>query len=184
MRQMMDGVISSDTLITYLTATNMWNNVVRVTVIHSINRYSAGFGGSNALYWRVLGLLGKTVANQLPMLVKFVEDPSEDLAHGLAIEEVCVPPTTLIDAYFAGLAALDLAPSTTVALGGIHISLANFCQIPVAWAPYFLDFKTPYDSLKMGRLLIGTLTAVAKRTGSTLTLVVTNQVHAIGTKCG
>jgi hypothetical protein len=167
MRQMTDEVISSDTLITYLTATNRWNNVVRVTVVHSIARYSAGFGGSNALHGQVLALLGETVGSQLPMLVKLVDDPTEDLAHGFAMEEVCVPSDAIVDAYFAGPTALDLMPGTTVALGGVPMNLSNLCPIPIAWAPYFMDFKTPHEALQMGRTLLGTLTSVADRNRAT-----------------
>jgi hypothetical protein len=43
------------------------------------------------------------------------------------------------------------------------MNLSNLCPIPTAWAPYFLDFKNPYDALKMGRLLMATLTTVADR---------------------
>ncbi len=129
MRKMTDEVINSDTLITYLTATNRWNNVVRVTRVHSIARYSTGFGGNNALHGQVLALLGETVGSQLPMLVKLIDDPAEDLAHGFAMEEVCVPSDALVDAYFAGPAALDLMPGTTVAQGGVLMNLSNLCPI-------------------------------------------------------
>jgi hypothetical protein len=163
MRRMTDEVMNSDTLVTYLTVTNRWNNVVRVTVVHSIARYSSGFGGSNALHGQVLALLGETVGPQLPMLVKFVDDPTENLAHGLAMEEVCVPSDALVDAYFAGPAAVDLMPATTVPLGGVNMNLSNLCPIPLAWAPYFMGFKTPHEALQMGRTLLGTLTTVADR---------------------
>jgi hypothetical protein len=163
MRKMTDEVINSDTLIAYLTVCNRWNDVVRVTVIHSIARYSAGFGGSNALHGQVLALLGETVGPQLPMLVKFVEDPDEDLVHGLAMEEVCIPSDAIVDAYFAGPAAAELMPATTVPLGGVEMNLSNLCPIPLAWAPYFLDFKTPHEALQMRRVLLGTLTTVADR---------------------
>jgi hypothetical protein len=163
MREMTDEVMYSDTLTTYLTATNRWNDVVRVTTLHSVAKYSAGFGGSNALHGRVLALLGETVGTQLPMLVILVDDPTEDLAHGFAMEEVCVPSDALVDANFAGVATVDLMPATTVPQGGVQMNLSSLCPIPVAWAPHFLDFKTPYDALKMGRVLLGTLTTVADR---------------------
>jgi hypothetical protein len=57
MREMTDEIIHSDTLVTYLVATNICNNVVQVTMAHSIARYSAGFGGSNALHGGTLALL-------------------------------------------------------------------------------------------------------------------------------
>jgi hypothetical protein len=141
MRKMTDEVISSDTLMTYLTATNRWNGVVRITVVYSIACYSSGFGGSNALHGQILALLGEIVGNQLPILVKLVDDPSEDLAHGFAMEDICMPSDALVDAYFAGPAALDLMPGTTVALDGTDMNLSNLCPIPIAWAPYFLILK-------------------------------------------
>jgi hypothetical protein len=130
MRKMTDEVMNSDTLIAYLTVSNRWNDVVRVTVIHSIARYSAGFGGSNALHGQVLAVLGETVGPQLPMLVNFVEDPDEDLVHGLAMEEVCVTSDAIVDAYFAGPAAVELMPDTTVPLGGVDMSLSTLCPSP------------------------------------------------------
>jgi hypothetical protein len=53
MREMTDEIVKSDMLITYLIATNIINDVVRITVVLSIARYSAGFGGSNALHGRL-----------------------------------------------------------------------------------------------------------------------------------
>ncbi len=85
-RNMVDEAIGSDMLTTYLTAINIGQEGSRVTVIHSIHRYSAGFGGSNALHGKTLALLGETVGTQLPMLVQFDPDPGEDFAHALAME--------------------------------------------------------------------------------------------------
>jgi hypothetical protein len=164
MRGMTDEIIHSDTLVTYLTVTNIGNNVVRVTVMHSIARYSAGFGGSNALHGQTLALLGETVGNQLPMLVKFMEDPAEDLPHALAMEAVVVPSEIQVTTYFANPAAENLLPGAPVAQGGVAMNLANMCPIPLAWAPYFLDFKTPHAALQMGHALIATLGTVAHRT--------------------
>jgi hypothetical protein len=98
MQVMVDEIVNSDTLNTYLTATNFGTNKVRITTIHSIARYSAGFGGSNALLGRTLGLLGEMRGDQLPMLVRFGDgDPTGKLAHALEMEEVSVPPKALVD---------------------------------------------------------------------------------------
>jgi hypothetical protein len=164
MREMTDEIVNSDTLVTYLMATNIINEVVRITIIHSIARYSAGFGGSNALHGKTLALLGEMVGTQLPTLVRFIADPLEDLAHGLALEAVRVPPDALVDAYFASPVAENLMPSPTVAQGAVPMNLANLCPIPLAWAPYFMDSKTPYEALEMGRGLLATLGSVADRT--------------------
>jgi hypothetical protein len=69
MQDMIAEIINRDTLVPYLATANICNNVVCVTVIHSIAPYSAGFGGSNTLHGQMLALLGETVGTQLPILV-------------------------------------------------------------------------------------------------------------------
>jgi hypothetical protein len=164
MQDMATEIVNSDTLVPYLVATNICNNVVWITVVHSIAHYSAGFGGSNALHGQTLALLGETVGTQLPLLVKFIADPLEDLVHALAMEDVTVPSEAQVLAYFANPAALDVMLAVTVAQGGVNMNLSNLCPIPLAWDPYFLDFKTPYEAWKMGRALVATLGDVAQRT--------------------
>jgi hypothetical protein len=154
MRLMTEEVTHSNTLVTYLTATNICNNVVRVTTVHSIAQYSAGFGGSNALHGKSVALLGEMVGGQLPMLVQFEMHPTENLAHALAMESVKVPLNALVDAYFVNPRAENLIPGPTVAYGGADMNLANFCPVPPPW---FMDFKTPHNALRMGWDLVGTL---------------------------
>jgi hypothetical protein len=43
----------------------------------------------------------------------------------------------------------------------VNMNLSNLCPIPMAWAPYCMDFKTPHEALQMGSILLGTLTTVA-----------------------
>jgi hypothetical protein len=102
------------------------------------------------------------VENQLPMLVKFKDNPAEDLAHGFAMEDVLVPLYPEAMTYFSLLTAGDLLHGTTVAQGGVDMNLSNLCPIPIAWAPYFLDFKAPYEALQMGKALLATLETVAQ----------------------
>jgi hypothetical protein len=80
-------------LVTYLTATNIRHDVVRITNVHSIHNYSAGFGGSNTLHEEsMLAFLGREmVKSQLPMLVQFTPDPKENFAHTLGVEGVNFP---------------------------------------------------------------------------------------------
>jgi hypothetical protein len=132
MRGMTNEVINSDTMVTYLVATNICNDVVRVTVVHSIARYSAGFGGSNALHRRTLALLGEKVGTQLPLLVCFTADPDEDLAHGFVMEDVTVPSDGQVETYFGATTALNVISQTTVANGGAQMNLPNLCLIPLA----------------------------------------------------
>jgi hypothetical protein len=164
MRTVAGEIINSDTLVTYLTATNISNNVVRVTTVHSISKYSAGSGGSNALHGQTLALLGETVGTQLPMLVRFNPDPREDLLQGLTMEAVTIPSDALVDTYFASPVAENIMPQPTVAKGSVAMNLSSFCPIHTAWAPYFLDFKTPFEALQMGRTLVATMTKADDRT--------------------
>ena len=99
MRNMVEEVVGSDTLVTYLVTTNVVNEEPRVTVVHSMARYSAGFGGSNALHGWIVALLRETVGTQLPTLVSLSQDPDLDLAHALTQEECAVPSDAQVDNY-------------------------------------------------------------------------------------
>jgi hypothetical protein len=59
------------------------------------------------------------------------------------------------------------------------MNLANLCPIPIAWAPYFLDFKTPHETLQIRRVLMGmqTLVAVRNRAAPLLDLLQTTCVR-------
>ncbi len=162
MWDMTDEVIHSESLVMYLVVTTICNDVVCITTIHSIGRYSAGFGGKNTLHGQTLGLLGETVGNQLPMLVKFMEDPAEDLAYGFALENVLVPSDPEVIAYFALPTAGGLLPGLMVAQEGVDMNLSNLCPIPIAWAPYFINFKAPFEALQMGKALLATLETVTQ----------------------
>jgi hypothetical protein len=94
----------------YLTATNIVNDVVTVMAVHSIYRYSAGFGGTNALHGKTLRLLGEMVDSQLPALIRFDLEPNADLLHALKMEEVIVPSDAQVDAYFNMLPPWDSRP--------------------------------------------------------------------------
>jgi hypothetical protein len=48
-------------------------------------------------------------------------------------------------------------PQATAAQGGVEMNLSNLIPIPLAWAPYFMDFKSPYEALEMAQLLIASL---------------------------
>jgi hypothetical protein len=162
-RNIIDEVIGSDTLITYLTAINIGQESARVTAVHSIHRYSAGFGGSNALHGKTLALLGETVGTQLPMLVQFSSDQSESFAHALAMENVLVPSDEMVEAYYLLPTAETVMPQPSVIQGAVQMNLACLCPVPLAWAPYFLDSKTPHDALRMGRELVSTMTEAEDR---------------------
>jgi hypothetical protein len=76
----------------------------------------------------------------------------------------CAIRFTGVDTYFARATATNLMPRPQVAQGGMLTNLANLCPIPLAWAPYFMDFKTPHEALGMGRRLVATLTSADDQT--------------------
>jgi hypothetical protein len=85
----------------YFMVLNQLYGAPLVTVIHSLFRYSAGFGGRNALHGKVVGMLGETVGGQLPPLVRFQDDNVEDdFASALVLENVNVQPAAAVTAYF------------------------------------------------------------------------------------
>jgi hypothetical protein len=162
-QQLLDEVLNSDTLNTYLVVSNTPHDVPRVTVLHSVARYYAGFGGVSAFQGRILGLLGEMVGDQLPPLIQFPVDATADLLHGFLLENVTVQPQAAVDAFFAAPGALELMPKVTVANGGVNTELCCLCPIPIAWAPYFMDSKTPIEALRMGHTLVATMANAAER---------------------
>ena len=120
-------IIDSDAPIIYLTATKNLINNVKVTTVHSIHRYSTGFGRSNPLHGNTLGLLCEMVDAQLPTLVRFDKDPDEDLIHAFLMEKVVVPSDVLIDTHFASHGAESMMPAVSVINGGTeHLTLAFY----------------------------------------------------------
>jgi hypothetical protein len=54
-------------------------------------------------------------------------------------------------------------PRPQVAQGAVQTNLAALCPIPLSWAPYFMNFKTPQEALGTGRQLVATLTTADNR---------------------
>jgi hypothetical protein len=103
------------------------------------------------------------VADQLPTMVSFPQDPTSDILAALLLENVTMQPAASVAAYFADPIALDIMPSVTVANGGVDLLMCCMCPIAMAWAPYFLDFKTPFQAYTMGQALMTTLADAAER---------------------
>lgn len=61
----------------YLVITDICDDVVQGITMHSVAKYSAGFGGSNALHGKTVTLCREMVGPQLPMMVQFNTDPTE-----------------------------------------------------------------------------------------------------------
>ena len=57
--ELVEEVVNSDSFDTYLIVSPMPHAVPRVTVIHSIRKYSAGFGVTNVMHGQIVRLLGE-----------------------------------------------------------------------------------------------------------------------------
>lgn len=163
MRGVVEEILSSEMFEPYLLVSNTPHEEARVTVLHSMYRYSAGFGGANALHGRIIGLLGEMVMEQLPTMVAIRNGVDENLAHAFTLEHVVAPTNAAVQAYFQTPLATNLMNPVTAANGGVDLNLTCLCPIPVAWAPYFLDFKHPYAALQTGEALVATLPTAAQR---------------------
>ena len=157
MRSLTDEVLSDDTLGTYLVASNTRTSEPRITILHSLACYSAGFGGQAALHGQVLRLMGEMVGDQLPIMVRFRETVTENLARAFALENVTIQTLASVTAHFAGFNALVIMHGLTVANGGVLTPLCCLCPLPLAWAPYFLDFQTPFKAYTMRFSVLATL---------------------------
>jgi hypothetical protein len=73
------------------------------------------------------------------------------------MENVVVPSNDMVKAYFVLPKAGTLMPQPAVLQGAVAMNMACFCPIPITWAPYFLDFKSPREALQMGRNLVATM---------------------------
>jgi hypothetical protein len=96
------------------------------------------------------------------LLVKFDSDLAENLMHTLSMEEVTMSTDVLVEQYFATPIVIHLTPPVIIAQGGVEMNLSNFCPLPLVWAPYFLDFKPPYEVLEMAKILMLAEVAMAK----------------------
>jgi hypothetical protein len=166
MQGMVEEIIHSDTLTTYLTATNSGSGLGKITFVHSIPRYSAGFSGINALHNQMLGLLGEMRDDQLPMLLKFNGDPTENLVHALIYggrDGANGRTSRYIFCDWHGNTPPTSGYGGTRGGGGVDMNLSNSCPIPLAWTPYFMDFRAPTEAVHMARLLVASLEDVTHR---------------------
>ena len=157
MRDLVDEVVNSADLCCYLTVSETGTATTRVTVVHSIGKYSAGFGALSAFQGTIMAFLGEVIGENLPV---FVQAPTaigeRGLASAFALYELAVPTENELTAYFTSAAAGNLM-NPIVPTAANTTRLAKLCPIPHAWAPYFLDSESPFEAWKIGTRLVATL---------------------------
>jgi hypothetical protein len=97
--ELLDAVLNSDELLTFLVVNNEHHGVPRVSLLHSITRYSDGWEGQDPLNGKLLGLLGEVIGNQLPSLIKFSTADKKTLLAGLAARNVKIPTHEAVEAF-------------------------------------------------------------------------------------
>jgi hypothetical protein len=68
-RELVDKVVNSDNLGCYLTVLETGAAALRVVLVHSIGKYSAGFGAFSTLNGVIMGFMGEMIGDSLPVLV-------------------------------------------------------------------------------------------------------------------
>lgn len=157
MRDLVDEVVNSSDLCCYLTISETGATATRVTVVHSIGKYSAGFGALSAFQGTTMGFLGEVVGENMPV---FVQAPTtagdQDLISSFALREIAVPTEVELVAYFSSAAAGNLMTPIAPTLANTT-RLARLCPIPHAWAAYFLGSQSPFEAWNTGTSLVETL---------------------------
>jgi len=85
------------------------------------------------------------VGGQLPMMVQFRETVTDSLVHAFTLESVTIQPAASVAAHFAAPKASVIMDGLPVANGGKITNRCCLCPIPLVWAPYFMDSKTPFE---------------------------------------
>jgi hypothetical protein len=103
MRDLVNEVLNSANLCCYLTVLATGAADARVTIVHSIGKYSAGFGALSAFQGTIMGLQGETVGDQLPVFVQVptAVDEERDLRPSFSILELAVSTTAKLVAYYS-----------------------------------------------------------------------------------
>jgi hypothetical protein len=78
MRELVDKVVNSADLCCYLTVSATGAAVARVTLDHLIDKYSAAFGAVSAFQGTIIGFLGETIGDNMPL---FVSAPTANGGH-------------------------------------------------------------------------------------------------------
>jgi hypothetical protein len=163
MRDLVDEVVNSADLCCYLTVSETGAMAARVTVVHSIGKYSASFGALSAFQGTMMAFLGEVIGENLPT---FVQAPTtvgdQSLVSAFLLREVVVPTEAEVLTYFTSAAAGNLMnPIAPTAANSTQ--LARLCPIPHAWTAYFLDSKSPFEAWATGASLVATLYTADER---------------------
>jgi hypothetical protein len=70
MRKLIDEVVNSAELCCYLTISETGGAASRVTLVHSVGKYSAGFEALSAFQGTIMGFLRETIGENLPLFVQ------------------------------------------------------------------------------------------------------------------
>ena len=73
-----------------------------ISVVLGLTRYSAGMGGSTALQGRIVGFLGEVIGDQLPTMVVMPETAGHTMVDCVELDDYDIPPVVAIEAAFTG----------------------------------------------------------------------------------
>jgi hypothetical protein len=132
MRDLVDKVKNSADLCCYLTVSKTGAAVARVTLVHSIGKYSTGFGALSAFQGTIMGFLGETIGPNMPTFVQAPTTATDsNLVSSFALGVEAVPTEVELLTSFTSVAAGNLMnPIGFTAANSTQ--LAHLCPIPYA----------------------------------------------------
>jgi hypothetical protein len=156
MRDLLNDVLNSTNLCCYLTVSAS----ARVLVVHSLRKFSAEFGVLSAFQGTIMGFLGETIGENMPL---FIQAPTaareQNFMFAFGLEDMAVPTDAQVMAYYTAAGAGNLLNPI---VGTVANTIRLAC-IPNAWATYFLESQTPFEAWKLGCKLVATLDTANER---------------------
>jgi hypothetical protein len=139
MRDLLNDVLNSTNLCCYLTVSAS----ARVLVVHSLRKFSAEFGVLSAFQGTIMGFLGETIGENMPL---FIQAPTaareQNFMFAFGLEDMAVPTDAQVMAYYTAAGAGNLLNPI---VGTVANTIRLAC-IPNAWAAYFLESQTPFEA--------------------------------------
>jgi hypothetical protein len=101
MRDLMDEVVNSADLCCYSTISKTGEMATKVTVMHLIGKYSAGFGALSTFQGTLMAFLGEVVGENLLVFVQaHTTAGDQGLLSAFALHKVAMPMEVELLAYF------------------------------------------------------------------------------------
>ena len=166
-----DHMITCGTLLPFLAVRTLPPGRPQVVVIHSLGTYDCGIGegwlGSEGgrdlpFHPHIYGLEGEAKGGGLPQMIQICGGDYKNMTQVLRLQDRQIPTAEMLR-YFADEESEDLIPPWRYAVEGTRKMLSCVWPLPLAWAPYFLEARSPVVAFRMAVKLVATLVGFSQR---------------------